>query len=205
MGDWTGARGVGGGWGCRRGSCVGWAVSHEAVRAEIDALVDELERGAGWSRRRVAGQIRWVRTEGLIAARVLQTTSRDLDPQLHEHIVVANLVRGKDDRWWRTLDSPRLYDTRPLASTVWGRRFRTEMTARLGGSPSGSAPVAGDGLSCMISAGSEADSVAETVRVTSHLGGHSRWHSARKSEGPFGAAAKHRLVEKSPGIAPEPS
>ena len=131
-----------------KSSSVLWAVSGEAVRAEIEAsmraatdvLVGELERGAGWSRRRVAGRIRWVRTEGLVAARVLQTTSRDLDPQLHEHIVVANLVRGKDDRRWRTLDSPRLYDTRPLASTVWGRRFRTEMTARLGvewGEPTG--------------------------------------------------------------------
>lgn len=125
-----------------------WAVSHDAVRAEIEAamraatdeMLDELERGVGWSRRRVAGQLRWVETEGLVAARVLQTTSRDLDPQLHEHIVVANLVRGQDDRRWRTLDSPRLYDTRPLASTVWGRRFRTEMTARLGvewGEPTG--------------------------------------------------------------------
>ena len=41
---------------------------------------------------------------------MLQTTSRDSDPQMHEHVIVANLSRGRDDGLWRTLDSPRLYD-----------------------------------------------------------------------------------------------
>ena len=41
---------------------------------------------------------------------MLQTTSRDSDPQMHKHVIVANLSRGRDDGLWQTLDSPRLYD-----------------------------------------------------------------------------------------------
>ena len=116
-----------------------WAVSdaytqrqiEEAMQVATDECLVEFELDAGWSRRGPRDARRWA-SSGLIGARVLQTTSRDNDPQLHEHVVFANLTLGEEDGLWRAIESPRLYDVRPLATTLWGRRFRTEMEARLG-------------------------------------------------------------------------
>ena len=35
----------------------------------------------------------------MVAARFTHDTSRNLDPQLHTHAVIANLVQGEDDKW----------------------------------------------------------------------------------------------------------
>ena len=82
---------------------------------------------------------------------MLQTTRRDSDPQMHEHVIVANLSR--DDGLWRTLDSPRLYDNPSagyhlvrsqvpdgswLLGSVWngGRRTSGDLGSWLGYPPS---------------------------------------------------------------------
>jgi hypothetical protein len=65
----------------------------QAVRAELGYLEDEavfVRRGKGGARFEHAG--------GLIAAAYRHRMSRALDPQLHTHVVAANLARGEDGR-----------------------------------------------------------------------------------------------------------
>lgn len=66
----------------------------EAVRAALGYLEDEavfVRRGKGGARFEHAG---W-----LIAAAYRHRMSRSLDPQLHTHVVAANLARGADGRF----------------------------------------------------------------------------------------------------------
>jgi conjugative relaxase-like TrwC/TraI family protein len=67
---------------------------HHAV---ADAL-DYLERRALRERRGAGGAER-IRTEGMVAASFLHRTSRAGDPQLHSHVLVANVALGEDGKW----------------------------------------------------------------------------------------------------------
>jgi conjugative relaxase-like TrwC/TraI family protein len=70
-------------------------------------------------------------SDGLVAAAFTHTTSRALDPQLHTHVVVANLARGTDGRW-SALDSRTLHREAITASALYHHRLRAELTERLG-------------------------------------------------------------------------
>jgi conjugative relaxase-like TrwC/TraI family protein len=75
-----------------RGAVVG---AHEA--AVRDAL-GYLEREAVQVRRGRAGCVK-EHAGGLVAGAYRHRTSRAGDPQLHTHVVAANLARGADGRW----------------------------------------------------------------------------------------------------------
>jgi hypothetical protein len=75
-------------------------------RAVADAF-SYLERSAAVGRRG-AGGVNSTWGDGLVAAAFLHRTSRAGDPQLHTHVLVANLVRGADGRW-TALDARALY------------------------------------------------------------------------------------------------
>ena len=68
---------------------------------------------------------------GLVAAAFRHRTSRLGDPQLHTHVLVANLVEGEDGRW-SALDGRQLYAHAKTASYLYEARLRAELTARLG-------------------------------------------------------------------------
>ena len=55
-------------------------------------------------------------------------TSRNLDPQLHTHSVLANMVRGEDGEW-RTMANERLYECQKLIGAI----YRNELAAGLAG------------------------------------------------------------------------
>ncbi|MFL6131289.1 MAG: MobF family relaxase, partial [Nocardioidaceae bacterium] len=85
-------------------------VSRQVRDAHDEALevaLDFAERHVVWSRRGHGGT-ELVRGEGLIAAAFRHRTSRNGDPHLHTHVLVANMVRGDDGRW-ATLDGRWLY------------------------------------------------------------------------------------------------
>jgi hypothetical protein len=69
--------------------------------------------------------------EGLVAAAFLHRTSRAGDPQLHTHVLVANMTRGPDDRW-TALDGRRLYAHAKTAGYLYQAQLRTELVRRLG-------------------------------------------------------------------------
>jgi len=86
-----------------------------AVRAahdrSVDAALGWLEREACISRRGVDG-VEHIAGDGFVAAGFVHRSSRAGDPQLHTHVLVANLTRC-DDGVWRTLHGgPLLWQAR---------------------------------------------------------------------------------------------
>ena len=70
-------------------------------------------------------------TSGFIAAAFDHPTSRALDPQLHTHVVVMNLVHGDDGRW-SALDSRTLHRQATTASYLYQHLLRAELTREYG-------------------------------------------------------------------------
>lgn len=102
---------------------------HEAAVADV---VDHLEREAASARRQGGGEDRSVAVRGLAAASFTHRTSRLGDPHLHSHVLVANLVQGRDDGRWSALDASRLYAHARVAGDLYQARLRLELGRRLG-------------------------------------------------------------------------
>lgn len=94
------------------------------------ATVAYLEREACWTRRGRNGVI-VERGGGFVAAGFRHRTSRASDPQLHTHVLIANLTRSPDGRW-RTLDARELYRQQRTAGALYRAQLRAELTRRLG-------------------------------------------------------------------------
>jgi conjugative relaxase-like TrwC/TraI family protein len=105
-----------------------------AVRQAHDRAVREalayLEGSAAFVRGGPAG-VEVMPADGLVAAAFRHRTSRVGDPQLHTHLLVANLARGIDGRW-SALDGRRLYAHARTASFVYQAVLRGELTHALG-------------------------------------------------------------------------
>jgi len=87
-----------------------------------------------------------VKGDGLVAAAFRHRTSRAAEPQLHTHVVVANLVHSPADGRWTALDARPLYRWARPVGHLYEAQLRWELTRRLGvASPSAShqgSPVA---------------------------------------------------------------
>jgi conjugative relaxase-like TrwC/TraI family protein len=101
--------------------------AHEAA---VKVGLRYVEEWAGFTRTGRGGATR-VRAEGLIAAGFWHRTSRDGDPHLHTHVLVANSVRTPDGRW-RTLDGRGLLVHMKTAGYIYDAQLRHELTERLG-------------------------------------------------------------------------
>ena len=71
------------------------------------------------------------RAEGLIAAAYRHRMSRALDPQLHTHVVAANLARGGDGRFTALHGAP-LYRSAKTAGFLYQAHLRALVRERLG-------------------------------------------------------------------------
>lgn len=72
-------------------------------------------------------------SDGHVAAAFTHRTSRAGDPQLHDHLVVTNVVRGTEDGRWRALGHhPDLFAHAKTADSVYLAEIRHQLTARLG-------------------------------------------------------------------------
>ena len=89
-----------------------------------------MERQAAVTRRG-AGGIHRIPGRGLVAAAFRHRTSRVGDPQLHTHVLVANLTLGADGRW-SALDGRGIYAHAKTAGYVYEARLRAELTRELG-------------------------------------------------------------------------
>ena len=69
--------------------------------------------------------------EGLIAAAYRHRMSRALDPQLHTHVVAANLARGPDGRFTALHGAP-LYRAAKTAGYLYQAHLRAAVSDRLG-------------------------------------------------------------------------
>jgi conjugative relaxase-like TrwC/TraI family protein len=72
-----------------------------------------------------------VPTDGLIGAAFEHRSSRCGDPQLHTHVVVANLLHGQDGKW-SALDTREVYAQARTAGFVYQAVLRGELTRTLG-------------------------------------------------------------------------
>ena len=101
--------------------------AHEAaVAAALGYLEEEavkVRRGAGGRELQDGG--------GLVAAAYRHRMSRALDPQLHTHVVAANLVEGRDGRWTGLWGTP-LFRHAQTAGFLYQAHLRAEVHDRLG-------------------------------------------------------------------------
>src|SRR5699024_5218291 len=90
---------------------AGSDMSKDIEQAHLDAIddaMDWIEKEAIRTRAGVNGVAQIDVDDGIIAARFRHYESRTGDPQLHDHVVVANKVKGADGRW-RSIDGALLY------------------------------------------------------------------------------------------------
>ncbi|MYE01518.1 MAG: relaxase domain-containing protein, partial [Alphaproteobacteria bacterium] len=96
----------------------------EAVRGALDWIEETMLQTRGWdpeTRRRPR-----VKGHGLAAALFRHVASRDLDPQLHTHAVVANMTRDGEGRW-KSIEPTLLHRHARLI----GAFYRNELSRRL--------------------------------------------------------------------------
>ncbi len=73
-----------------------------------------------------------VDAEGVFGIRYRHRTSRALDPQLHDHVLVSNAVRTTSDGEWRTLDARGIYRQAKAAGVEYQTHLRAGLRASLG-------------------------------------------------------------------------
>jgi conjugative relaxase-like TrwC/TraI family protein len=109
-------------------SATGRAVlaAHHAGLAEAVGYLDE-HVGA----RRGHGGVQHVSGQGLLAVGFDHRTSREGDPLLHTHLLVANRVQGPDGRW-TALDGRDIYRHRLAADAIYRTTYQRELVRTLG-------------------------------------------------------------------------
>jgi conjugative relaxase-like TrwC/TraI family protein len=100
--------------------------AHHAGLAETVAYLDE-QLGA----RRGHGGVQHVSGQGVLAVGFDHRTSREGDPLLHTHLVVANRVQGPDGRW-TALDGRDLYRHRLAVDAIYRATYQRELVRTLG-------------------------------------------------------------------------
>ena len=95
----------------------------------VAATLAWIERNAVETRLKDPATGRMVREGGqkMVAATFRHDTSRNLDPQLHTHAVIANMVQGEDGKW-RSMANEKLYESKMLIGAI----YRSELARGLG-------------------------------------------------------------------------
>ena len=100
----------------------------EAHDRAVGHALGWVENNAAQTRMRDPETGRMVRAgdQKIVAATFRHDTSRNLDPQLHTHAVLANMVKGEDGKW-RTMANESLYRQQKLIGMV----YRSELARGL--------------------------------------------------------------------------
>ena len=100
----------------------------EAHDRAVAATLAWVEKNAAETRMKdpETGEMARVGNQKIVAATFRHDTSRNLDPQLHTHAVLANMVRGGDGKW-RSMANEGLYARQKLI----GMLYRSELAAGL--------------------------------------------------------------------------
>ena len=101
-----------------------------AHQVAVARTLEWVERNVAETRMSEPGTGRMVRAgdQKSVVATFRHDTSRNLDPLLHTHAVIANMVRGTDGKW-RTMSNEKLYANKMLI----GALYRTELARGLEG------------------------------------------------------------------------
>jgi conjugative relaxase-like TrwC/TraI family protein len=112
----------------------GEEVARQVLAAHLDGVrgaLSYVEAHALTAQRGSGEERRVVPTTGLIAASFTHGVNRNLDPHLHTHIVMANMVHGLDGRW-SACDHRGLSAHRAAIGAVYEAHLRQELSNRLG-------------------------------------------------------------------------
>ncbi|MHA7146751.1 MobF family relaxase [Arthrobacter sp. TmT3-37] len=116
-----------------------WALGGDEARKAIEAAHNEaiaetitfLEKNALYTRRGKNGVRQVDVKEGLVATQFRHYDSRAGDPQLHDHVVIANKVMGIDGKW-SSIDGRTLYRMGVAASETYNAKVIEKVCASLG-------------------------------------------------------------------------
>ena len=116
------------------------SVSLAALIGGDDRIVEAHNRAVGralnWFERNAAetrvqdpatGRMARVRDQKAVIATFRHETSRNLDPALHTHSVIANMVLGQDKKW-RAMANESLYASKMLLGALYRSEFAGELT-----------------------------------------------------------------------------
>jgi conjugative relaxase-like TrwC/TraI family protein len=119
---------------------LAWALGGGEVSPEVKAAhqrsvevaLSYMQRHACLTRRSSGdgGRV-FVNGNGFLAAGYLHRSSRNGDPQLHTHVLIANATKGPDGKWTR-LYHPAIYEHAKTAGYIYEAHLRHELTHRLG-------------------------------------------------------------------------
>jgi conjugative relaxase-like TrwC/TraI family protein len=90
----------------------------EAHKAGVDEMAAEMERLAGVGVRKNGAKDTAI-TSNLVIARYDHDTSRELDPQLHTHLVAGNLTWHAAEQEWKALNAVQIYAQREYLTEVY--------------------------------------------------------------------------------------
>ena len=134
-------------------------------------------------------------TSGAVAAVFTHGVSRNGDPHVHSHVVLANLVHGADGRW-SACDRRGIAAHRQAAAAVYEAHLRAGLRAALGvrwtGGPGRTAEVAGVGpelLGAFSSRGADIRRHMYETGAHSGRGARIAWAATRPAKAPSPAFA----------------
>ncbi len=107
------------------------ALIYDCHRRAIDIVLTYAEREVFCSRSGKGGVVQ-EDVEGVVATAFTHWDSRAGDPQLHDHVVVANRARSVSDGVWRTLDSRGLFKSVVMLSELHQGVLSDLLTEALG-------------------------------------------------------------------------
>jgi hypothetical protein len=132
-------------------------------------------------------------TSGALAAVFTHGVSRNGDPHIHSHVVLANLVHGSDGRW-SACDRRGIGAHRLAASAVYEAHLRAGLSAVLNvrwtGGPGRSGEVAGIGPELLGEFSSRSADIRRHMSergVRSARGARVAWAATRPAKGPGGS------------------
>ena len=96
----------------------------EAVQATLGFIETELLQTRSYDPQ--TGRRPRVRADGMVAATFRHLASRNLDPQLHTHAVIANMTRGRDGDW-RSAEFTSVERSKLLMGAYYRNELRTKL------------------------------------------------------------------------------
>lgn len=118
---------------------IAWGLGDKQLRKDIEAahehaiqdVVRHLENNVIMTRRGHNG-VRQIDTKsGIIGTKFRHYDSRAGDPNLHDHVVIANRVEGADDKW-SSIDGRTLYQYGVECSELYNSRVQQYVTEKTG-------------------------------------------------------------------------
>jgi conjugative relaxase-like TrwC/TraI family protein len=98
----------------------------KAHNRAVEKVIEWLNAEYAFTRRMESGIMQTVKSDNLVIARINHYESRDLDPQLHSHLVLMNLTQGEDEKW-RTMEAGKIFQDK----LYLGQKYRNELAKEL--------------------------------------------------------------------------